>query len=183
MKEDKANLDMNIAKALQEDDNFKEGANEYERIMEQAQTISEEITSSLISEIVKKTDDGDKANSFTLTTAISAVAKTLINLVSYVYNDEKEYLDTIKEARQAVIEKVIPALLNPQPCGECPECKVGNSCTNPKMDTSLLQTKSLPIVSASMIEYDLWNKLMYMYTEGKETPAEDEAKKEEVNHE
>lgn len=170
------NLDMDIEKALIEDEAFKEGTEQYERMMEQAQSISEEITSALITEIIKKTDTGEKANTLTLSTAILASAKTLINLSSYVYENETEFREVIKEAREAVIEKIIPAMLNPQPCGICPECKSGQPCTNPVMETRLLQTKTLPIVSASLIEYDLWNKMMYLYTEGMNKPTEDKAK-------
>lgn len=176
MKPKTTNLDMDIEKVLMEDEAFKEGTEQYERIMEQAQSISEEITSALITAIVKKTDTGDKANTLTLSTAILSAAKTLINLSSYVYDNESDFMNTIKEAREAVIDKIIPAMLNPQPCGLCQECKSKKPCTNPNMDTNLLQTKSLPIVSASLIEYDLWNKMMYIYTEGINETSEDENK-------
>ena len=175
-------LDINLEQTLMEDEHFKEGNNEYERIMEQAMIISEEITSALIKEIVKKTDTGEKANTLTLTTAIAATAKTLINLVSYVYDTEEELKDTVIKAREAVVDTIIPALLNPQPCGKCPECKNGDPCTNPDMDTSMLQTRTLPILCAEILEYDLWNKTMYMYTEGRELlnqkVAEDKALEE-----
>lgn len=55
-------LDMDLEKTLLEDEHFKEANTEYERIMEQSMTISEEITSALIKEIVKKTETGEKAN-------------------------------------------------------------------------------------------------------------------------
>ena len=161
-------LDMNLEQTLMEDENFKEGTTEYERIMEQSMVISEEITSALVKEIVKKTDTGEKANTLTLTTAIMATAKTLINLVSYVYDTEDELKETVIKARQKVVNNVIPALLDPKPCGECPECKDGKPCSNPEMDTEMLQTKTLPVLCAEILEYDLWNKVMYMYTEGRE---------------
>ena len=98
-------LDMNLEQTLMEDEHFKEGANEYERIMEQSMLISEEITSALVKEIVKKTDTGEKANTLTLTTAIMATAKTLINLVSYVYDNEEELKDVVINARSTMIQK------------------------------------------------------------------------------
>lgn len=176
-------LDMDIEKTLMEDEHFKEGINEYERIMEQATTLSEEITSALIKEIVKTNDDGNKANTLTLTTAIMAAAHTLINLSSYVYETEEELINIVKKSREAVINTVIPAILNPQPCGECPECKVGEPCTNPNMDTELLQTRTLPILCAEMLEYDLYNKTMYMYTQGRELLPTDDVKEEGNNAE
>ena len=39
----KETLDMNLEQTLMEDEHFKEGATEYERIMEQSMNISEEI--------------------------------------------------------------------------------------------------------------------------------------------
>lgn len=172
-------LDMNLEQTLLEDEHFKEGANEYERIMEQSMLISEEITSALVKEIVKKTDTGEKANTLTLTTAVMATAKTLINLSSYVYDTEDELKEMVIKARESAVNIVVPALLNPQPCGLCPECKNGQPCTNPNIDTTMLQTRTLPILCASLLEYDLWNKTMYMYTEGREllnqNSTEDEA--------
>lgn len=181
-------LDMDLEKTLQEDEHFKEASDEYERIMEQSMNISEEITSALIKEIVKKTETGEKANTLTLTTAIMATAKTLINLVSYTYETEEELKDIVIKSREAVVNTVIPALLNPQPCGECPECKSGNPCSNPNMSTELLQTRTLPILCAEILEYDLWNKTMYMYTEGRELlnlnkeDTEDKAQEEGENN-
>lgn len=183
MNDNNKTLDMDLEQTLLEDENFKEGENEYQRISEQSMVISEEITSALIKEIVKKTDTGEKANTLTLTTAIMATAKTLINLCSYVYESEEELKDIIIKARETVVNTVIPALLDPQPCGECPECKNGQPCSNPNMNTEMLQTRTLPILCASLLEYDLWNKTMYMYTEGRELlnqdVAGDKAKKEE----
>ena len=167
------NLDMNLEQTLMEDEHFKEGANEYERIMEQAMVVSEEITSALIKEIVKNTDTGEKANTLTLTTAIAATAKTLINLVSYVYDTEDELKDIVVKSRETVVNTIIPAILNPRPCGLCQECKNNKPCSNPDMDTELLQTRALPVLCAELLEYDLWNKTMYMYTEGRELLNQD----------
>jgi hypothetical protein len=54
------------------------------------------------------------------------------------------------------------------------------------MDTSMLQTRTLPILCAEILEYDLWNKMMYIYTEGRELlnqeVTEDKAKKEGENN-
>lgn len=163
-------LDMNIDSVIQEDKNYQEGNNEYQRIMELATATSEEITASLIQEVVKKTDDGSKANALTLSTAILACAKAMVNLASYAYDDEETFKNDIIKARKAVVDTVIPALLDPQPCGECEECKNGNpmGCINPDLNTELLQTRVIPILANSLVEYDTWNKIMYLYTEGRE---------------
>lgn len=151
-----------------ENKHLQEAKEEYEKIMKQADRLSEKISSVLIKKITETTEKGEKANSLTLTTAIAATAKTLISLVSYIYETEDELKDVVLKSKEAVVNTVIPALLNPQPCGECPECKNGQPCSNPNMDTELLQTKSLPVLCAEILEYDLWNKTMYMYTQGRE---------------
>lgn len=177
-------LDMNIGNIIEEDKNYQEGNNEYQRIMELATLTSEEITASLIQEVVKKTDDGKKANALTLSTAILACAKAMVNLASYAYDTEDDFKEDITKARKAVVDTVVPAILDPQPCGECEECKNGNpmGCINPDLNTELLQTKVIPILANSLVEYDTWNKVMYLYTEGRElldtdNPTEVEASK------
>ena len=158
-------LDIDLEGIITENEHMKEGAEEYERVMKIAMQISEEITSALVKEIVKATETGKKDNIFTFTTAIAATAKTLTNLVSYMYDTEEELLEVIRKSRETVVDMIIPSILNPQPCGKCLDCRRGKPCTNPNMDTELLQTKTLPILCAEILEYDLWNKMMYIYTE------------------
>ena len=163
-------LDMNIENIIKEDKNYQEGNNEYQRIMELATATSEEITASLIQEVVKTTDDGSKANALTLSTAILACAKAMVNLTSYAYDTEDNFKEDIVKARKAVVDKIVPAILDPQPCGQCEECQNGNpmGCINPDLNTELLQTRVVPILANALVEYDTWNKVMYLYTEGRE---------------
>jgi hypothetical protein len=163
-------LDMNIGKIIEEDKNYQEGNDEYQRIMELATLTSEEITASLIQQVVKKTDDGSKENALTLSTAILACAKAMVNLASYAYDTEDEFKEDIMKAREAVVDTIIPAILDPQPCGECEACKNGNpmDCLNPDLNTELLQTRVIPILANGLVEYDTWNKILFLYTEGRE---------------
>jgi hypothetical protein len=174
---------MNIGNIMEEDKNYQEGNNEYQRIMELATATSEEITASLIQEVVKKTDDGSKANALTLSTAILACAKAMVNLASYAYDTEEQFKDDIIKARKAIVDTVIPAVLDPQPCGQCEECQNGNpmGCINPDLNTELLQTRVIPILANSLVEYDTWNKVMYLYTEGRELLNSDEATEVEAS--
>ena len=178
-------LDMKIGNIIEEDKQYQEGNTEYQRIMELATATSEEITASLIQEVVKKTDDGSKANALTLSTAILACAKAMVNLSSYAYDTEEEFKEDIIKTRKAVVDTVVPALLDPQPCGECEECRNGNEmgCINPDISTEMLQTRVVPILANALVEYDIWNKIMYLYTEGREflsdeAPTEVEASKD-----
>ena len=178
-------LDMNVGDILEEDKNYQEGNNEYQRIMELATATSEEITASLIQEVVKKTDDGSKANALTLSTAILACAKAMVNLASYAYDTEEQFKNDIIKTRKAVVDTVIPAILDPQPCGQCEECQNGNpmGCINPDLNTELLQTRVIPILANALVEYDTWNKIMYLYTEGRELLNSNEATEVEANKE
>jgi hypothetical protein len=75
----------------------------------------------------------------------------------------------ITKARQLVVSLVIPALLNPRPCEQCVNCKNGKfeECLSPVMDTENTSSRFLPLVANFLLEYDLWTKILYMYTEGK----------------
>ena len=151
MNQDENILDIDFEGVLTENEHMKEGVEEYERVMELAMQISEEITSALIKEIVKTTETGEKANTLTLTTAIAATAKTLTNLASYMYDTEEELMDIISKSRETVVDRIIPVILNQQPCGKCLECRRGKPCSNPNIDTELLQTKTLPILCAEIL--------------------------------
>lgn len=161
-------LKVDVEGALSEDKAFNEGASEYQRLSEQAQTISEEMTSTLIESVVKSSESKDNYR-FTLTSAILATAKTLTNLTAYAYDDHELFIHDIKKARELVVSRIIPALLNPMPCGLCINCKnhKEEECINPVMETENTHTRFLPMISNFLIEYDVWSKILYMYTEGK----------------
>lgn len=166
-------MEINLEDALAKDDNFKKGVDEYSSLEKKANDVAEEISTKLVEEIVK---NGEK---FNISTAILAVAKCFGHLSSYLYDTEADFLTDVKKARVAVVSDVIPALLNPEPCGLCEECKNGNpqECLHPNVRGDYTTTRFLPLLCNMLIEYDLFNKVVYMYTAGKE--EQDEAKKEE----
>lgn len=150
---------INIEDAIEKDANIKEAMKEYKNMDEQATAIAEEISKSLVENIVR---DKEK---FNITTAILATAKALSHLSSFMYDSEEEFLVDVKKARTSVVSDVIPALLDPQPCGLCESCKNGNpeDCINPKVRGEYTTSRFLPVLCNMLIEYDLFNKVIHMY--------------------
>ena len=164
-------MEFKIDSAIEKDENFQKGYEEFQRIEQKANSVAEELSATLVESIVKQ--DGEK---FNLSTAVMAVAKTLTHLVSYMYETEEEFLADVKKGRTAVVSDVIPALLNPQPCGLCEECRNGNPefCLKPNVRGDYTTSRFLPILANMLIEYDMFNKILYMHTAGrvdKETPS------------
>ena len=157
-------MDFNIDEALENDADFSRGIEDYQKLEKKANDVAEEISSTLVETIVK---DSEK---FNLSTAILAIAKCFGHLVSYMYDTEDEFLADIKKARTCVVSDIIPTLLDPQPCGKCEECKNGNphECINPEMRADYTTSRFLPLLCNMLVEYDLFNKVIYMHTAGKE---------------
>lgn len=172
-------MDVNISDAIERDEDFQQGFDEYRKLEQKANSVAEELSISLIENIVKNNDN----SKFNLTTAILAVSKTLSHLTSYMYENEEQFLTDVHKARTSVVSDIIPALLNPQPCGLCDECKNGNleACLNPVVRGDYTTSRFLPILANMLIEYDLFNKTIYMHTAGKmndDEAIEDEAAEE-----
>ena len=154
-------MNFNIDEAIAKDDNLNQGISEYKIIEQKANDVAEEISSTLVESIVKNNDK------FNLSMAILAVAKCFGHLASYMYDTEEEFLTDVRKSREAVVSDIIPALLNPQPCEEC---KNGNpqECLNPNVRGDYTTSRFIPLLCNMLIEYDLFNKVVYMYTAGKE---------------
>lgn len=157
-------MEINIEEALKNDENMQAGLDEYKRMEQQANSVAEEISSTMIESIVKE------QGKFNISVAILAVAKSLSHLSSYLYDTEEEFLTDVKKARTATVSDVIPALLDPQPCGNCMSCKDGKpmECITPQVRGDYTTSRFLPILCNMIIEYDLFNKVLHMYTVGKE---------------
>lgn len=167
-KKEKGDTDMNLdfKSVLDEDEKMKDGQREYEKMITTAQELSEEITSGLLQEVVK-----DKR--ITLQVAVMACARAMVNCAMYYYDDEDSFMADLKLARKEVVDKVVPAMLDPKPCGVCEACRKGKPCINPELNTSCLTTKCVPLVAESLVDYDTWNKVLYMSVYGPEPKEED----------
>lgn len=155
---------INISEALQRDPKYREGLRKYQECTEKGNAVAEEMATKLVEAIVRKEEN------FNITTAMLAVAKTFTHLSSYLYDTEDEFLADIKKARSCVVSDIIPALLNPQPCGKCEACRNGrpHECETPDVRGDYTATRFLPLLCNMLIEYDLFNKVLHMYTVGAE---------------
>ena len=164
---------INIDEALKRDENAQAGLEEYKRMEQKANSVAEEISSSLIESIVKE------EGKFNISIAILAVAKSLSHLASYLYDTEEEFLSDIKKARTSTVSDIIPALLDPQPCGNCMPCKDGNpmECITPVVRGDYTTSRFLPLLCNMIVEYDLFNKVLHMYTVSKENDIDEAATK------
>ena len=154
-----------IEMALQHDEDTQKGISTYNKMDTRAVAIAQEITKAMIDNIVKEEND------FNLSLAILSISKSLVQLTSFMYDTEEEFLQAMQKARQCIVSDMIPALLDPQPCGNCEECKNGNpdECLNPVVRADYTQSRFLPLICGNLIEYDLFNKVLYMHTVQKES--------------
>ena len=167
---------IDIKQALEKDDKYREGLDAFKELDTKAYSVAETISESLIKSIVEKEEK------FNISTALLSVAKSLTHLASYLYDDEETFLKDVQKARSTVVEDIIPALLNPEPCGECENCKNGHpmECINPKVRADYTETRFLPILCNMLLEYDMFNKILHMYAfrkENEETPDSAEENK------
>lgn len=161
-----------IQKALSEDKDIQEGLEQYNALDEKANAVAQEITKAMVENIVKE------ENNFNLSTAMLGVSKSLIQLASFLYDSEEEFLVAMKRARNLVVSDVVPMLVDAHPCGSCENCKNGKTdeCLNVQINTENTQSRFLPLLCGMLIEYDLFNKVLHMYTAGKDAKKQEEEK-------
>ena len=154
-----------IKSSVEQDEKYQKGLETFKELDAKAYSVAETMSESLIKSVIEKEEK------FNISTAILSVAKTLTHLCSYLYDDEESFLKDISKARSAVVEDIIPALLNPEPCGECKNCKNGHpmECINPKVRADYTETRFLPILCNMLLEYDMFNKILHMYANGEDT--------------
>ena len=152
------------------EDKMKEGIDSYNEIEKKATEYAEDISENIIKDILENKDN------FNLTTAVIAVSKVLSSLASFMYDTEGDFLADVKKARECVTDDLIPALLQPQPCGICNNCRDGNQegCINPKIREDYSTSRFIPVVANMLIEYDIFNKVLYMHMNKEEEEKKDE---------
>lgn len=152
------------------DPKMEQGYNEYNEMEKVADELAKEYSTMLIEKLIKE-NNGEK---FNLSVLIMATSKILNYLAAYLYDNEEEYLADVKMARSSVVTDIIPALLHPQPCGECEECKNGNfeECKNISTTPEYTTSRFLPILCNMLIEYDIFNKVLWINTAGSKDTEE-----------
>lgn len=159
-----------IQKALAEDKDMQEALSQYNSIDEQANAVAQEITKAMVENIVKE------ESNFNLSSALLGVSKSMVQLSSFLYDTEEEFLVAMKRARELVVSDLVPMLVDAHPCGACESCKNGNpdECLHIQINTENTQSRFLPLLCGMLIEYDLFNKVVHMYTVGKEANKKEE---------
>lgn len=153
------------------DEKLEKGYKEYNDIENTADELAKEYSSMLLEKLVKE----NNAEKFNLSVLLMATSKMLSYLSSYLYDNEEEFLNDVKRARASVVSDVIPALLHPEPCGECEECKNGNfeECINVKTTPEYTTSRFLPLLCNMLIEYDIFNKVLWINTVATEEEDKD----------
>lgn len=152
--------------AIDQNEDIQLARSVYDDMENKANDIAGEIANKLIQDLIKE----DNAEKFNLTTALLAASKVLSHLTSFMYENENVFLEDVKKARETVVQTLIPALLDPHPCGICDNCKNGDqeNCLNPSVKADLTTSRFLPILANMLIEYDSYTKVLWMHTIGKE---------------
>jgi hypothetical protein len=147
-------------------DDLQKGYDEYEKLDKLAEEKATEISEKIVKDILE-TDDKEKYN---MTIAMLSISKTMVHLASYFYEKQEDFLDDIKKARGSIPADIIPALLKPTPCGECEKCRDGfpDECIAPIVRADMTTSRIIPMISSMLVEYDLFNKILWANTVGKE---------------
>lgn len=153
---------------------MQKGFEEYAELNKRAEEKASQMAEDMIKDIIVNGKKGED----NMTVALMTTAKLLTHLASYFYDTPDEFVKAVDKARHSVTEDIIPALLDPQPCGNCPNCQNGkkDECTTPVVRTEYTQSRFLPVLCNMLIEYDIFNKVLWMNTAGK-ARAEEEASK------
>ena len=130
----------------------------FDGIANEAEKEAVKLTEDLVKRIVTKRDDYD------ITKTLMVLARSMVSIISFAWDNEDEFAKACKRARELVAEDVVPALLDPKPCGSCENCKNGDEdhCLKPIVRARFTETKFIPILAAMLVEYDLFNKFMYV---------------------
>jgi hypothetical protein len=148
---------------LKEDKDFQNALNKYE----EAERLSQEYSSKIAKDIVdilhlEDTQQTISEARFSLIVAKMTAAKLLATLSSFSYV-EKDFMDSLINARKLVQEELVPMLMQKEPCGECEACKNGHPdrCIRPKVRETYCESRFLPLLSDALIEYDAWSEILY----------------------
>lgn len=155
---------------LREDEKFQKALDKYKKAeelsSEKAKVLAEELIQSFA---LKDSSQTIEEARFGLVVAKMAASKILATLSSFSY-EEKTFMESLDNARRCVQEELIPMLINAQPCGECEECKNGHpeKCIRPNIRNAYCESRFLPLLCNSLIEYDAFSEILYTNIEEEE---------------
>lgn len=158
-----ANIEEQVVEKLRDDENFQKSLELFREADEKSQKLSSEFADQIV-KILDLTNEKltiEEAR-FNHLVARMTAAKVLAIMSSFNY-DEKEFMEALETARHCVVDELVPMLIDKEPCGQCEQCKNGhpNDCLNPKIRTTHTESRFLPLLSESLIEYDAWSEILY----------------------
>ena len=152
-----------VMEKLREDEDFQNALKKYE----EAETISQEHSSKMATDLIALLHLEDQNMTveqarFNLLVAKMTAAKLLATLSSFSYI-EKDFMDSLVNARKLVQDEIVPTLMQVEPCGECIQCKNGHKelCINPNVRNEYCESRFLPLLADALIEYDAWSEILY----------------------
>lgn len=159
---DQKMTDMAIQK-LREDEDFQKALKSYEEAEEKSSGYASELSMKLI-DILNLKDQNQTIQQarYNLVIAKMTVAKMLATLSSFSY-EEKDFMESLQASRECVQKELVPMLMQKEPCGQCDECKNGHPerCIRPNIRNSHCESRFLPLLCDSLIEYDAWSEILY----------------------
>ena len=148
---------------LREDKDFQKAIQKYEEAEKISQDKSAEFAKELINMLhLEDVTQSIEDSRFNLLVAKMTAAKLLATLSSFSYL-EKDFMESLINARKLVQDELVPMLIGAEPCGECDACKNGHPerCLRPKTREEYCESRFLPLISDALIEYDAWSEILY----------------------
>lgn len=148
---------------LREDPDFQNAMKRYQEADESSHKYSLDMAKQMIDILhLQDTNQTIEQARYNLLVAKMSAAKLLATLSSFSY-EEKDFMEAVTAARLCVQQELVPMLMQKEPCGQCEACKNGHPdrCIKPKIRESHVESRFLPLLSESLIEYDAWNEILY----------------------
>ena len=149
---------------LKEDESFKKALEVFESAQDKSQKLVEKLMDVIMKELPDITDHNASIQDSRVAymTAKLAAAKALISLASFSYQQD-DFIKALDNAHNCVYNELIPMLMDKEPCGQCEECKNGNKsqCLQPKVREEYCESRFLPMLCGSLIEYDAWSEVLF----------------------
>ena len=154
-----------FAERIREDEHFKESVEEYQDMEAECADKGNELARRLIEEYGLNDPDKPEEELYrNLRMAKMTTAKALASLGSLNYQKE-EFFGAMERAKKCVQQEIVPILTDAKPCGVCENCRNGrrDDCLTPKIRTTHCESRFLPLLCDTLIEYDIYNEMLFRH--------------------
>ena len=153
----------NIPEELENDKAFQDALKKFNEINEKSQDYVDKL-SETIAQIMGLDNENTTLEQArdNLVIAKFTAAKLLASITSFSYT-EKDFREAIIKARTCITDEIVPTLIQQESCGQCENCKNGHSdaCIRPHIREEYTESRFLPLIAEALIEYDIWNEVLY----------------------